>query len=102
MAKRWRRPHVQSPPPRHEANRDALWVVQREVILLAAQLDAEKGALETWVRRLELRLDYEWTHGGTSQLPAIRQATAACHTRVLELGRRLADAKVRLRALRAP
>jgi hypothetical protein len=75
--------------------------VQRDVVLLTTQLVSERGALETWQRRLQLREAWEKSHGGQSQLPALRQATAACHARVLDLERRLIDGRHLLRILRA-
>jgi len=78
-----------------------VWDVQRDVVLITQQLVSERGALSTWQRRLQLRTAYEQTHSGQSQLPALRQVTAACHARVRALEDRLADARHLLRILRA-
>ena len=77
------------------------WDVQRDVVLLTTQLLSERGALTTWQRRLALRVTYEQSHDGQSQLPVLRQACAEVHARVLDLEHHLADAMRQLRILRA-
>ncbi len=77
------------------------WDIQRSVVLLTTQLEAERGALETFQARLQLRLVYEKTYGGQTQLPLLRQECAAAHARVLDLEGRLLDARHLLRVLRA-
>jgi primosomal protein N'' len=74
---------------------------QRDIALLTTQLASELGALDTWVRCLEIRTRYEETHGGTSQLPTLRQECARCHVRVIELERRLLDLRREQRLLLA-
>ncbi|SRR6266568_6194648 len=78
-----------------------VWDVQREVVLLTAQLLNERDVLTTWQRRLQLRITYEKTHDGQSQVPQLRQATAQCHARLLNLEQRLIDARHLLRVLLA-
>jgi hypothetical protein len=78
-----------------------VWEVQREIALLTAQRRSEQDALATWQRRLELRVDWERTHAGASQIPQLQQACAAAHALVVELERKLLDAQVRLRTLRS-
>ena len=98
--------HVRKTAPAHiaaprRADYAEVWDVQRDVILLTTQLEAERGALETWQTRLQRLLEREKAHGGQSQLPALRQACAACNCRVLELEQRLIDTRHLLRVLRA-
>jgi len=77
-----------------------VWGAQREIALLRTQLDSERLALETFQRRLAQRTAYEQSHSVPTQLPGLRQATAAVHARVLDLERRLLAAQVQLRVLR--
>ena len=90
--------HVAAP---RRADYAELFDVQRDVILLTTQIEAERGALSTWCRRLSLRVSWEKVHGGQSELPQLRQATAACHARLLTLEKRLIDVRHLLRILRA-
>ncbi len=90
--------HVAAP---RRADYAELFDVQRDVILLTTQIEAERGALSTWQRRLQLRTAYEKSNAGQSQLQVLRQACASCHARVLDLEGRLLDARRLLRILRA-
>jgi hypothetical protein len=101
MAQYPNRPRAHSTTPRRRPHYREMWDAQREVALLTAQLASERSALETWQRRLELRTEYEKVYNGITHLPVLRQATAACNLRVIELERRLAEAQHELRVLRA-
>jgi len=78
---------------------NALWNVTRAIHLLETRLRSERASLDTWLRRLLLRTTWEASHSGPTQLPALRQMCASTHTRVLDLERELAQARVQLRAL---
>jgi|SRR5438128_7092231 len=101
MARNVRTAGPYSPQPRRGRYDTATWDVQRSVVLLTTQLQNERDVLTTWQRRLALRVGWEKLHGGQSQLPALRQACAACNCRVLELEQRLIDTRHLLRVLRA-
>ena|SRR2546428_6323790 len=98
--------HVRKASPAHtaaprRADYAELFDVQRDVVLLTTQLLNERDVLTTFQRRLQLRITHEKMHGGASQLPALRQACAAAHARVLDLEQRLIDTRHLLRVLRA-
>ncbi len=98
--------HVRKASPAHvaaprRADYAEVWDVQRTVVLITTQLDSERLALETFQRRLAQRTAYEQSHSVPTQLPGLRQATAAVHARVLELEQRLLDTRHLLRVLRA-
>ncbi len=101
MAQRGRTAGPYSPQPRRGRYDSDTWDVQRTVILLTTQLQNERDILTTFQRRLQLRVGWEKVHVGASQLPALRQACAACNCRVIELEKRLIDARHLLRILRA-
>jgi hypothetical protein len=101
MARYARKPDRHSAPPRRKRHYREIWDLHREVALLTAQLASERSALETWLRRLELRTEYEKVYNGATHLPVLRQATAACNVRVLDLEQRLAEVQHELRVLRA-
>lgn len=92
-----RQPNL-SHTPRLRADAD-LWDVQRDLQLLANRLQNEQALLATWQRRLALRTAYEQTHAEPTQLPALRQECAACHSRVLNLARRVTETTVHLRTM---
>jgi hypothetical protein len=87
--------------PRRADGTPEVWDVQRDIILLTTRLTAERDALTNWQRRIALRATWESRHAGATQLPLLRQETAATHARVLELERRLLDARRLLRILLA-
>src|SRR6266566_9106365 len=62
-----------------------VWDVQRDVVLLTAQLLNERDVVSTWSRRLQLREAWEKSHAGQSQLRELRQACAAAHARMADL-----------------
>jgi len=98
--------HVRTHGPAHiaaprRADYAETWDVQRTVVLLTTQLLNERDVLTTFQRRVSLRVTWEKSHSGTSELPVLRQACAAAHARVLELENRLIDARHLLRVLRA-
>ncbi len=101
MPQRGRTHGPYSTQPRRGPYDAEVWDVQRDIVLLTAQLVAERGALETWQARLQRRLVYEKSHAGQSQVPALRQQCAATHVRVVELEQRLIDARHLLRVLLA-
>src|SRR5437773_8425182 len=101
MARNIRKAGPYSTQPRRGTYDAERWDVQRSVVLLSTQLEAERGALETWQARLQRRQVYEKSHAEASQLPALRHVTAACHCRVRALEDRLADTRHLLRVLRA-
>ena len=101
MARNAHKASPYSTQPRRGTYDAERWDVQRGIVLLSTQLEAERGALETWKARLARRLVHEKSHAEASQLPVLRQVTAACHARVLDLERRLLDTRHLLRVLRA-
>ena len=101
MARNIRKAGPYSTQPRRGTYDAETWNAQRDVVLITTQLEAERGALETWKARLAHRLVYEKSHAGQSQLRELRQACAACNCRVIELERRLLDIRHLLRILRA-
>lgn len=78
-----------------------VWDVKRDIVLLTTRLASERAALETWQRRLTLASSGAQEGPGASQLAQLRQETAACHAMVLEIERRVADARHLLRQILA-
>jgi hypothetical protein len=74
--------------------------LQRASQLLTIRIANERQSLETWERRLRLRQTWEHDRADPTQLPALRQECAACHLRLLDLERLLAQAWAEMRALR--